>query len=1226
MRAIDNFISNTKEFAGLPVSKTITAKLVPVGKTRENIDKMNILEMDKQREEAFVRVKKYIDRIHKDFIEDCLTSQDKGLGIAIHSYEFNKLYELRVNLKNLTGKERKDVQKQIKLEENRLRVLISKYFEFNPKYKKLFNIELFKELLPAYCSEEEMKDVNLFNGYTSYFKRFNDTRELLYSSEEIHNAVAYRIINENYPVFIDNKLNLEYISSEYNELYNFSENGQKLFHDFTDLCASSYGMSSKYIAKYNSFISGTFDEEGKQLTRGLNQLINEYIQKNKDAHVPYFKPLYKNIMSDKKPLFSVSYFESTAEIKDAVISYNESIQKPYERFISYITKSFPADFWCVDKKNLNRLSLIICSNPFTLDNLVSASKKFSKKKPDIYCAADFKELLSENILEDTEFHFDFLKYKDYLVQFRPNDLFSKIPFDKITDIQYDKKQALEIKEYLQSVLDYYNMLRILVIDPEDERIISNEITYDEEYYTELELIIDALNPIVKLYNKVRNFVTKSLKQEKEIKLNFDCSSLLDGWAESQEKVKNGLIFHDESEDKYYLGIYNQNMKKPDFEYVSDSTFKKMVLNTIPEPYKMLPKVFFSKKGLETYKPSEEIIEGYKNELHKKSSGKFDLSFCHKLIDYYKDSIGQREKWKCFNFNFRPTEEYQDTFEFFKEVSEGGYSLEMVGINKDILMKAVDEGSIFLFEIYNKYLANKAHGKDTYTQIIRSALSGKKSNVQFCGGAQIYYRPALIKEEATHKKGSVIVNKISKEGFTINSDVYKNICSHFNHNTALSSEAKTLLDSGSVIYKTADRNLYKDRRYMYESFSFHCPVKINWQAKDINPLTFNKAVLDAIRSDDDVKILSVNRGENNLVYAVLMDKKGKVILDKSFNLIQSGKQNVNYKNKLIEKSKDRANSRTNWQEIDKIKDLKSGYLSFVIAEITRLIIENNAVLVLESLSNDFKSGRQFIESNIYQQFEMALVTKLSCIILKENEYGTPGSLEHPYQLVPKFTSFDNIFLQFGFVFFINPAYISKTDPESGIINFFNFNALTNNEKRTEFFKNFDNITVENDKLVFLYHPGNFNKDFKSIDLFKVIAAGKRNVWNPKTKKFEIIDLELEGKAVYENLLSYDYTNIAELFKDKCCNGVLPHPAATERLLRVFMAAVSSRTFVLDDWQYISPMGNENEFTGKSFDFIAAYNLANKFKTILERSKDGEYLSNIKTVEYVSSLIWNRVANL
>ena len=1219
MKAVENFISSTEVFTGQPVSKTITAKLVPVGKTRENIDKMNILEMDKQREEAFVRVKKYIDRIHKDFIEDCLVSQDKCFGIAIHSYEFNKLYELRVNLKNLTGKERKDVQKQIKLEENRLRVLISKYFEFNPKYKKLFNIELFKELLPAYCSEEEMKDVNLFDGYTSYFKRFNDTREMLYSSDEIHNAVAYRIINENYPVFIDNKLNLEYISSEYNELYNFSENGQKLFHEFTDLCASSYGMSSKYIAKYNSFISGTFDEEGKQITRGLNQLINEYIQKNKDAHVSYFKPLYKNIMSDKKPLFSVSCFESTAEIKDAVISYKESIQKPYERFMSYITKSFPADSWCVDKKNLNRLSHIICSNPFTLDNLVSASKKFSKKKPDIYCASDFKELLSENILEETEFHFDFLKYKDYLVQFRPNDFYSKIPFDKIDDLQYDKKQALELKEYLQATLDYYNMLRILQIDTEDERIISKEISYDEQYYAELSLILDAMEPIVKLYNKVRNFVTKSVKQEKNIKLNFNCSQFLGGWSESQEKVKNGLIFHDEEEDKYYLGIYNQNMKKPDIIYTSDSSFKKMVLNTIPEPYKMLPKIFFSKKGLETYKPREEIIEGYKNELHKKSSSNFDIDFCHKLIDYYKVCIKQRKEWDCFTFDFKPTEEYQDTSGFFDDVSKGGYSLVMKGIDKENLMNAVEEGSIFLFEIYNKYLAKKGHGKDTYTQILRTALCGKESNIQFCAGAQVYYRPALLKKEATHKKGSVIVNKITREGFTINSEVYKNIYSYFNYQTPLSSEAKTLLDSGSVIYKTADRDLIKDRRYTEESFSFHCPVIINWKGKEINPFTFNKKVLEVIRNDDSLNILSVNRGENNLVYAVLMNRNGKVLFEKSFNLIQTGKQNVNYKNKLIEKSKDRANSRTNWQEIDGIKDLKSGYLSFVIAEITRLMIDNNAVLVLESLSSDFKSGRQFIESNIYQQFEEALLTKLACVVLKEKEAGTPGSLEHPYQLVPKFESFEKIYLQFGFVFFVNPSYISKIDPASGVFNFFNFNILTNNEKRTEFFKKFESITEENGKLVFEYCPGNFNKDFKEINrTFRVVASGSRNVWNPKTKVFESINLELEGHAVYENLYQVDYRNIAELFKDKCNASCLPHPAATERLLRVFIAAVSFRTFVLDDWKYVSPLGIDNEFTGKSMDYIAAYNLANKFRTILELSGDSEYLINIKTAEYVNKI--------
>ena len=64
---------------------------------------------------------------------------------------------------------------------------------------------------------------------------------------------------------------------------------------------------------------------------------------------------------------------------------------------------------------------------------------------------------------------------------------------------------------------------------------------DEDFYLNLEKVLNELNPIVKIYNKTRNFVTKSLKQERKIKLNFDCSVLMDGWTESVEKTKNGLI-------------------------------------------------------------------------------------------------------------------------------------------------------------------------------------------------------------------------------------------------------------------------------------------------------------------------------------------------------------------------------------------------------------------------------------------------------------------------------------------------------------------------------------------------------------------------------------------------------------------------------------------------------------------------------------------------------------
>jgi len=37
---------------------------------------------------------------------------------------------------------------------------------------------------------------------------------------------------------------------------------------------------------------------------------------------------------------------------------------------------------------------------------------------------------------------------------------------------------------------------------------------------------------------------------------------------------------------------------------------------------MLPKVFLSKKGIETFKPSKEILEKYINETHKKGGNFF----------------------------------------------------------------------------------------------------------------------------------------------------------------------------------------------------------------------------------------------------------------------------------------------------------------------------------------------------------------------------------------------------------------------------------------------------------------------------------------------------------------------------------------------------------------------------------------------------------------------------
>ena len=46
--------------------------------------------------------------------------------------------------------------------------------------------------------------------------------------------------------------------------------------------------------------------------------------------------------------------------------------------------------------------------------------------------------------------------------------------------------------------------------------------------------------------------------------------------------------------------------------------------------------------------------------------------------------------------------------------------------------------------------------------------------------------------------------------------------------------------------------------------------------------------------------------------------------------------------------------------------------------------------------------------------------------------------------------------FGFMFLLNPAYISRIDPFAGLLNIFNFNELTNSKKRYDFISKFDFI--------------------------------------------------------------------------------------------------------------------------------------------------------------------------
>jgi len=205
--------------------------------------------------------------------------------------------------------------------------------------------------------------------------------------------------------------------------------------------------------------------------------------------------------------------------------------------------------------------------------------------------------------------------------------------------------------------------------------------------------------------------------------------------------------------------------------------------------------------------------------------------------------------------------------------------------------------------------------------------------------------------------------------------------------------------------------------------FHTPIEINYGTGNINQGKFNQEINKFIAENQNIKIIGIDRGEKHLLYYSLIDLDGKIIKSESLNKIKIGGKEVDFHQKLDEAEKERQKSRKSWQKIDQIKNLKAGYISHVVKKIVDLAIENNAVIVLEDLNFGFKSFRQKIEKNVYQQFEKALIDKLGFVVnkQKQNQRFAP-------QLSAPFESFEKVGKQTGIIYYVLANNTSKVCPQ------------------------------------------------------------------------------------------------------------------------------------------------------------------------------------------------------
>lgn len=1228
MKAVEQFCGQGR---GYSRSITLRNRLIPVGKTQENLEKMKMLEEDFARAKAYVEVKKIIDDFHRGFIEDVLSKTN---------LDWKDLYEKIDSFQRETDKAQKaKIKKDLQTVQVKMRKEVVKKFKDDKRFDSLFKKELLSDLLPEIIKsapENEISDkqaaLAVFDKFSTYFKGFHENRKNMYSEEEKATAISYRIVNENFPKFYANVKVFGYLQKNFPKIISDTEDslseflkGKKLADIFNSESFNSV-LCQSGIDFYNTVIGGIAGEAGSEKVQGLNEKINLARQQLPDEEKSKLRGkmvvLYKQILSDRETASFIPVgFENKDEVYKTLQDFKDNTVKKCVEVIRETFKN-PDNFdlskiyvpakeltafslsifgrWnilneglfaieeekskkALSEKQTEKLVNEIAKKDYSLSELQTAYEKYLEKNP------SEKDEIELNLSVKKYFELTELRKIDNSTEkecvnvlSKLDELWSKIDFENPKNLQQEKESATPIKNYLDEVQNLYHFLKLVDYRGEEER--------DSEFYSKLTEILNLLGEIVPLYNKVRNFVTKKPGEVKKIKLNFDCPTLADGWDENKESSNDAIILR--KNGKYYLGIFNPK-DKPKFqneECKDENCYEKMVYKQF-DAMKQIPKCSTQTKSVNKHFSSgsnENMILNDKKSFIKdltitreiwflnnfvwngkeftKKTGNDDKRFKKFQIGYYKetgDIDGYKDalsKWidfckdfllsykssAIYDYSFRTSNEYETLDEFYNYLNLICYKISFQNVKESHIDSLIDSGKLYLFQIYNKDFAEKSIGKKNLHTLYWENLFSEENIKDVClklnGEAELFWRPANKElEEIKHEKGSVLVNRTTSDGNSIPEDIYQEIYQFKNNMVKeISDEAKDWLNNKNVVCKEAKHEIVKDRHFMQNTYLFHCPITMNFKAPEITGKKFNTNVMEVLKANPDVKIIGLDRGERHLIYLSLINQKGEIELQKTLNLVDQVRNDktvkVNYQEKLVQKEGDRDKARKNWQTIGNIKELKEGYLSNVVHEIAKLMVEHNAIVVMEELNFGFKRGRFPVERQVYQKFENMLIEKLNYLVFKDRDVTEPGGVLNAYQLADKSANVSDVGKQCGWIFYIPASYTSKIDPKTGFANLLDMKNLTNVAKKREFFSNFKDIHFDSDSDMFA-----FTFDYQSfggkgaVEMaqteWTVCSNGNRIFYDSKKHSTEEINVSEKLKELFET------NNIAYKTENNICDSIM-----------------------------------------------------------------------------------------
>ena len=1168
-------MKNAQDFTNL-YSKSITLRFeaIPVGNTANNLNK--ILEGDKELDKDYQIAKQIIDNYHRYHIENTLRN---------FNLEEDKLQEF-FNL--YTSKDCKDRDKRLSALQSEFRKKLST--ELLKNKKQLLGKELITQLIPQWLetssNTEAQSIISKFNKFTTYFKGFNSNRENIYVKEEKKSSITYRLIHENLPKFIDNIKIFNSISqTAIAENFDTIAKELKLNTTIDNIFTITYYnqiLTQSGIERFNLIIGG-YSTNSKTKYKGLNEYINEYNQTHPDNQLPKFRPLFKQILSEKESfshrdiLFNNSS-DVICAIKQSWHSIHSLVLPKIRKVLSLINPASLTHIYIENSADLTKISQELCESydyikRYFINDYKQIRPQKSKESTEKYIEKINNEWKNKkfvtldyinNILckenkEDIITYFTGQRLSTLIDNI--NDAYSRC--NNIFETEYndelknDKESTSLIKDLLDSIKGLQLFLKPLSkgeFQPEKDDIFYNE-------FIPLYSILD--NNISHLFNRVRNYVTQKPYSTDKVKLNFDNSTFLNGWDVNKEKDNTAIILR---KDGFYKCFYNLSIPS------DGECYEKMEYKLLPGPNKMLPKVFFSNSNREYFAPSTEILNKYNEGTHKKGD-LFNLKDCHNLIDFFKTAINKHKDWTQFNFNFTQTDKYEDISQFYNEVEQQGYKVTFRNISESYINNLVENGKLYLFRLHNKDFSPHSKGLPNLHTLYWKMLFDKDNlkNViyKLNGEAELFYRPASIKPIITHPANEPIPCKsIEKKGEK----------------------------------RTFEYDLIKDKRYTQDKYQFHVPITLNFKNRGINTLVEFNNHINQHYLPQATHIIGIDRGERHLLYISVIDMNGKIVEQFSLNDIvnkYNGKQFcTNYHKKLEEREKERAKARESWKSIENIKELKEGYMSQVVHKIVQLVLKYNAIIVLEDLNKAFKNNRLKIEKSVYQKFEDMLINKLSYIVDKTKDKKETCGLLNALQLayIPENKSYS--MNQCGIIFYIPAWCTSKIDPVTGFINKID-TQYTNIEKAKELFQKFTNICYNKEENYLEFHIDDYTK-------FGGIEDTRKN-WILTSQGTRIESTIDSTTRKYSNQKEI---NLTEEFMSILGNGI-------ESNIKEYIAKQDSPQFFKSLLRYLKLMLQmRNSITGTEIDYLISpvkqvdgsfYNSNNE--KAKGKSDDGRWLSTL-----------------